>query len=102
MAFVSTNNTVIPSVLMQILSAEDIQPGSQAGYDTCKNLWIYHPLGGKLVEKPIRMAQSKPRKLAMDCHPKEMLLKAYQEEWDRIGATEHIRDTMFISRAYGV
>ena len=51
----------LSSSLMRILEAEEIQPGTDIGYELCKLLWQYHPLGGKLVEKPILMAMCKPR-----------------------------------------
>jgi hypothetical protein len=101
MSDVMINNTYLGGELMNLLSSENIQPGSQAGYELCKLIWEYHPLGGKLVEKPVRLALSKPRVLTIDCQPKEMLIDAFQKEWDRLGATNHIRDVMFINRTYG-
>ena len=60
MSELTINNTLLGGNLTQILEANDIGPGSQAGYDLCKTLWTFHPLGGKLVEKPVRLALSKP------------------------------------------
>jgi hypothetical protein len=37
----------------------------------------------------------------MDCEPKEMLVKAFEDEWKKLGATNHIRDVMFLNRTYG-
>jgi len=95
------NNTYLGGELMNLLSSENIQPGSQAGYELCKIIWEYHPLGGKLVEKPVRLALSKPRIITVDAEPKEMLVEAFQKEWEKLGATNHIRDVMFINRTYG-
>lgn len=53
----------LSSSLMRILEAEEIQPGTDIGYELCKLLWQYHPLGGKLVEKPILMAMCPRRSL---------------------------------------
>ena len=101
MSEISVNSTNLSNNLMNLLTSGDIQPGDQAGYDLCKALWEYHPLGGKLVEKPVRLALSKQRVLTIDSQPKEILIEAFQKEWEKLGATNHIRDVMFINRAYG-
>ena len=101
MSDVMINNTYLGGELMSLLSADNIQPGSQAGYELCKQIWTYHPLGGKLVEKPVKLALSKPRTITIDAQPKEMLAEAFNREWEKLGATNHIRDVMFINRTYG-
>jgi len=101
MADLVVNESGLGSQLMDILKSADIEPGTNAGYQTCKLLWEYHPLAAKMVEKPIRLALSKPRNLSIDLEPKEMLIEAFRREWERLGATNHIRDVMFIARAYG-
>ena len=101
MSDVMINNTYLGGELMSLLSSENIQPGSQAGYELCKQIWTYHPLGGKLVEKPVKLALSKPRTITIDAQPKEMLAEAFNKEWEKLGATNHIRDVMFINRTYG-
>lgn len=35
------------SELMALLDSDDIQPGSTVGYQTCKTVYLYHPLGGR-------------------------------------------------------
>jgi len=101
MATVSISNTELPSPLMDFLQTEAIEPGSPAGYQTCKAIFEFHPLAAKIIEKPIVIALSKPRILAMDMQPKEMLIRAFQEEWDRLDATNIIRDVTFLKRVYG-
>ena len=101
MSEISINNTSLGSTLSQLLEAQSIEPGSDAGYGLCKAIWEYHPLGGKIVEKPVRLALSKPRTITIDCEPKEMLVDAFNKEWEDLGATAHIRDTMFLKRTYG-
>ena len=100
MADISINNSSVPSALNAILTS-DLTPGATVGYDLCKTLWEFHPLGGKMIEKPVRLALSKPRVINIDIHPKDMLIKAFQKEWDSLGATNHIRDVMYITRVYG-
>ena len=101
MSDISITNTYLGNQLSSLLNADNIQPGSQAGYDLCKQIWEYHPLGGKLVEKPVRLALSKPRVITIDAQPKEMIIEAFEREWEKLGATNHIRDVMFINRTYG-
>ena len=101
MSEITVNGSTLNNRLMGLLSAKDIEPGDQAGYELCKAIWEYHPLGGKLVEKPVRLALSKGRIITVDAQPKDMLVEAYQREWEKLGATNHIRDVMFINRTYG-
>ena len=101
MSYTSITSTAIGSQLMDLLSAEQIVPGSDIGYQLCKLIWEFHPLGGKLVEKPIKLALSKPRVITVDAEPKDMLVDAFNKEWENLGATAHIRDTMYLKRVYG-
>lgn len=34
-------------VLSQILEGDSIEPGAQAGYELCKLIYLFHPLGGR-------------------------------------------------------
>lgn len=91
----------ISSELMDILAADEIQPGSDVGYKICKLLWMYHPLGGKLVEKPITMALCKPRAYNVETDPDERVVRQFEEVWKRMGINDRIRDLFFLSRCYG-
>ena len=67
----------------------------------CKLLWEYHPLAGKIIEKPVRLALGKARKISIPCAIEEQLKEAFEREWDKLGASAHIRDVMNLSRVYG-
>lgn len=97
-----TSNGFGNSALASIMASEEIEPGTPAGYALCKELWVGHPLGGKLVEKPITLAQSAPRDLTVPGIAEDELVDAFRKEWDKLDATAKIRDTMHITRAYGV
>ena len=101
MSSITINSTALPTELMQILEWQNVQPGSAPSYQLCKLLWEYHPLAGKIIEKPIRLALSKVRKIDIPCGVEEQLKEAFEREWDRLGVTNHIRDTMYLSRVYG-
>jgi hypothetical protein len=87
--------------LTKILDADEIQPGTEVGYDLCKLLWMYHPLGGKLVEKPISMAMCKPRQYNVDTDPDERVVRRFREVWERMKLNDKIKNYFFITRCYG-
>lgn len=87
--------------LMQMLMADDIVPGSDPGYELCKIIYLYHPLGQKMAETPLNIAQSQKRERVVQDAPNEVM-----EEFDRVWldtkADELIKNTMRISRIYGI
>ena len=92
----------VTSSLMDILMADEIQPGSAPSYQLCKTIYLYHPLGGKMVDSPISMAQSKPRKISVPNSPEELVVEAFRNEWKKIGADTIIASALSLSRIYGV
>ncbi len=102
MSTIEVTGSGLPNGLMQILNAEDIQPGDAPSYELCKLIWTLHPLGGKLVEKPVSLALGERRKINVPCALEERLVKAFNDTWDDIEATRHITELAHVSRAYGV
>jgi hypothetical protein len=100
------------SNLVSMLAAEDIVPGAQPSYQLCKTIYLYHPLGAKIVEAPIRLAQSQRRDLSIPGAPERRLIDAYWDAWDTIGGRDIngsaisadviIRNVMVTSRIYGI
>ncbi|WP_158781597.1 anti-CBASS protein Acb1 family protein [Pantoea sp. BAV 3049] len=90
--------------LVMLLDSEDIQPGSTAGYQTCKTIYLYHPLGGKMVDRPIKMAMNEPRTVhvAQSFGLEQRLRDAFEREWKALGANQHIANAARIARIYGV
>lgn len=88
--------------LNQLLIADDIQPGDEPSYQLCKTVFTYHPLGGKIAEKPIAMAQSKPRELRVHNGPEADIIDAFKKEWNHLCCDTHIFNTMRLSRVYGI
>jgi hypothetical protein len=91
----------ISGPLMQLLMAPDIDPGADPSYELCKTIYSYHPLGLKMAESPISMAQSQPRVVTVQGAPDEVV-KAFKDEWAAIGADASIHDCMRLSRIYGI
>lgn len=96
----SVNGSGLGSALMDVLMAPDIQPGTEPSYQTCKTIYVAHPLGGKMVDAPIKMAQSQPREITVQDAPEEVV-ESFKKEWAKICADTHIRNTKRVSRIYG-
>lgn len=92
------------SELMALLDSDDIQPGSTAGYQTCKTIYLFHPLGGKMVDRPIKMAMNESRTVHISqvYGIEQRLRDAFEREWKALGADRHIANAARISRIYGV
>ncbi|EPY4345929.1 anti-CBASS protein Acb1 family protein [Klebsiella pneumoniae] len=92
------------SELMALLDSDDIQPGSTAGYETCKTIYLFHPLGGKMVDRPIKMAMNESRTVHVSqaYGIEQRLRDAFEREWRSLGADKHIANAARISRIYGV
>ena len=90
--------------LITLLDSDDIQPGMSAGYKTCKTIYLFHPLGGKMVDRPIKMAMNEPRTIHISqaYGIESRLSDAFEREWKALGADKHIANAARISRIYGV
>lgn len=90
--------------LITLLDSDDIQPGMSAGYQTCKTIYLFHPLGGKMVDRPIKMAMNETRTvhISQAYGIEQRLRDAFEREWKALGADKHIANAARISRIYGV
>ncbi|WP_155004067.1 anti-CBASS protein Acb1 family protein [Klebsiella grimontii] len=90
--------------LITLLDSDDIQPGMSAGYETCKTIYLFHPLGGKMVDRPIKMAMNEPRTIHISqaYGIEQRLRDAFETEWKALGADKSIANAARISRIYGV
>jgi len=91
----------LTSELAKILDNNEIQPGSDVGYELCKLIWQFHPLGGKLVEKPIDMAMCKPRRYIVDTDPDERVVRQFEAVFKRMRISEKVKNFFYVSRCYG-
>ncbi len=102
MSTVQSIGTPFNASLQGIMDADDVAPGTDVGYETCKALWQYHPLGGKIVEKPITLAQTDGQTITVAGVAEDEIVEAFHNEWK--GPTDYTakaRDVMHIARAYG-
>jgi hypothetical protein len=102
MATIALNGSSLNPELMLLLGEnEGIKPGSQPSYQLCKTIYLYHPWGSKIVDKPIKMAQSQPREIAIPVAP-DIVKAAYLREWKRMKADKAIRNLARTARIYGI
>lgn len=90
------------NALQDILMSDEIVPGAEPSYQLCKTIYLHHPLGFKMADSPVKKAQSIPRVISIPDGPEDRCKKAFNEEWEAIGATKHIRNLARIARIYGV
>jgi hypothetical protein len=101
-ANVGVGSSNLGTQLQWMLMQGDIQPGSDPSYQLCKVIYLYHPLGAKMVEIPITLAQSMPREITIPNAPEDRIKEAFLEEWEHLGCDTHIFNTMRLSRIYGI
>jgi hypothetical protein len=87
--------------LQNLLMCDSIEPGSDASYQTCKEIWIFHVLGDKIAGWPIQMAQSQAREISVANSPGDHCKDAFLAAWHQIGADEIIRNAHTLARVYG-
>ena len=73
------------TLMTTLLGAQDIVPGQSPSYEIAKTIYAYHPLGSRMVDKPLEMAMSQERILTVPGAPEEVLLNAFRKEWKRLG-----------------
>lgn len=90
----------VGNALMKILGG-DIIPGTAPSYELCKEIYLFHPLGQKMAEAPVAMAQRQQRKITVPSAPDEVV-KAFTDEWKALGANKTIRNGHTLKRVYGI
>ena len=104
-AVLGLGSASFPSTLMKLMEMDAIDPGSTPGYEAAKLIYVHHPLGPALVDRPLEMAMSQERILKVPGCPEEPLIKAFKKEWKRIGtigADNIIFRAVQLSNIYGI
>jgi len=101
-SFIGITSTGFGNGLSDIMEAGDIRPGDEPSYQLCKALYTLHPLGAKLAEAPIRLAQSQEREISVPDSPEEDVVDAFLTEWKNLEATRIIFNVRVQSRVYGL
>ena len=91
--------------LMRMLMDPSVAPGTDPGYELCKEIYVQHPIGAVLADAPITRAQSQERVIKVPGLAESRLIERYWKVWKDIGkegATIVIHDLMSRSRTYGI
>lgn len=94
--------SVLGTELQRLLMSDDLQPGSDISYQLCKTIYLYHPLGRKLVEAPISLAQSQAREITVPDSPEEVVVEQFLRTWVEAQADATIFNLVRLSRIYGI
>jgi Anti-CBASS protein Acb1-like len=87
--------------LLDLLATDEIEPGSEPSYQIVKIIYTFHPLGAKIAEAPISMAQSQERTVTVQDAPKEVLAE-FKKHWKLNQADDNIHNVMSLKRVYGL
>lgn len=98
----SYSGSPVGTPLTQILMSDNIDLGSSASYELCKLIYSYHPLGAKLVDTPVELAQSQGRIINVPGPAEERVKKAFNDEWKKIDADRLIANCVRLGRIYGI
>ena len=100
MSFLSTNGTSFGNLFNALMTSDEIEPGSSPSYQLAKLIYLFHPLGLKMAESPLRMAQSQQRDVAVPGGP-ESVKRAFTEQWKKDNASRVIFQHATLARIYG-
>lgn len=101
MATANVAGAGIGTALINLLMADDIEPGSDLSYQLAKDIYVYHPLGKKLADTPITLAQSQKREISVPGAP-DRVKDQFLDAWGAQGCDGHIFNVASLSRVYGV
>ncbi|WP_321913570.1 anti-CBASS protein Acb1 family protein [Paraburkholderia sp. J11-2] len=101
MAEITIGGSSLSSALTDLLMADDIMPGAEPSYQLCKTVYAFHPLGGKIVDQPIKIAMSQKRLISIPNSPEERVREAFERKWAEISADIFIANTWRLAKIYG-
>lgn len=101
MAEILIQGSSLSSSLHDLLMAEDMCPGEVPSYQLAKVIYSSHPLGGKIVDQPIKIAMSQARKISIPNSPEERVRDAFERKWKEINANTYIANTWRLGKIYG-
>jgi hypothetical protein len=90
------------NALQDLLCAPDIVPGDVVSYETCKEIYLYHPLGSRIVEGPVSLAMAQKRTIKVPDSPGEYCVDAFVDEWKNLAGDFLVHNLLTVSRIYGV
>lgn len=103
MGTINVRGSELGNALQALLMAPDIMPGETAGYELCKTIYLHHPHGSKIVDRPLTLAISKPRTLTVPGAAGDGtdLIEAFEKQWKEDECNEHLLNVGRLARIYG-
>lgn len=101
-ATIQFNGSPVGTQLEELLMSSGIEPGSDASYQLCKIIYMYHPMGAKMVEFPIDMAMSRRRIITVQKSPGDAIVDQFNLIWDKMKCDHHIKNLAKTSAIYGI
>lgn len=102
MATINLNGSNLGNNLQTLLMCDSLTPGDEPSYQVCKTIYLYHPLGAKMAEAPIKLAQSQSREINISVGPETELREAFTTQWARDRADDLILNLYSQARVYGI
>lgn len=98
-----TSGTNLGEGLRGLLAAGDISTPAGIDYQLCKQIYILHPMGAKLADKPIELAQSQRREITVQGAgtAAEDVKERFEDTWKGQGFDGHAANALSLSRVYG-
>ena len=101
MADLIISSSFLGGSLADLLLVDDLEPGSDLSYQVAKAIYLWHPLGGKMADAPIKKAQSQQREIAVGDAP-DQVTQAFRDQWRADACDSHIANLCGQSRVYGI
>ena len=96
-----TGGAWLGTQLGSLLMKDDLLPGETASYQLCKTIYVYHPLGARIADDPIILAQSQQREITIQDAP-ERVIEAFKAQWSDMGMDSALFGLYSSSRIYGI
>lgn len=97
-----TGGSTLGNQLEAFLCCDEIVPGADSSYEICKTVYLFHPLGAKMAESPIKLAQSQAREITITWGAQEEIRDAFNEQWAKDDCDQHICSLATTARIYGI
>ena len=102
MSGIVINGSNVGSVLSDVLMCDAIVPGSDVSYQLCKTIYEYHALGKKMVDTPIKKAQSQKREIVVPAAPADSIKEAFERQRLEDKCDTVIATVAQFARQYGI
>lgn len=103
MSYFANSQISVGNSLQTLLMCDDIEAGTSAGYETAKTIYLHHPHGSKIVDRPLELATSKAREITVPGTPGDgmELIDAFEKQWKSDRCNEHLINVGRLARIYG-